>query len=220
MAKTNAGQDIQARLMGGGILGVSGVGSGTITSTTYTATGTAGTADQFVGQIIVAGSTSVGAVYGVITTNTAATPTVVTVDRWYNPATPGGAAATTPIAGPYAILPGGAPAYYMGLSASALVGATAVQLSGEITTASGGLIRKICPFAHTAGANTYTLTPVFTANGSDSLPVTVLKIGVFTTLTVASSTSSSILFETALTPTTATLSTSGDQLTVTETVTM
>lgn len=87
-------------------------------------------------------------------------------------------------------------------------------LTGEIATASGGLIRKICPYAHTTSAASYTLTPVFTANGSDSLPVTLAKIGVFNSLT-----SGQMLFETLLT-TTATLSAVGDAVTITETVTL
>lgn len=108
-----------------------------------------------------------------------------------------------------------APANYMALTANSTApNVTDTTLAGEITTASGGLIRKSCPYGHTAGAASYTLTPVYTANGSDVLPVTVAKIGVFN-----ASSAGTMVFETTLSST-ATLSASGDQLTITETVTL
>ncbi len=87
-------------------------------------------------------------------------------------------------------------------------------LTGEITTASGGLIRAQATYAHTGGTATYTLTKTFTANGNDSLPVTVAKIGVFN-----ASSSGKMPWETLLS-TTATLSAVGDALTITETITV
>ncbi len=87
-------------------------------------------------------------------------------------------------------------------------------LTGEITTAGGGLIRAAGAYAHTAGTNTYTVTNTFTANGSDALPATTAKIGVFT-----ATSGGTLVFETLLSAT-ATLSASGDQLTVTQTVTL
>jgi hypothetical protein len=87
-------------------------------------------------------------------------------------------------------------------------------LTAEITTAGGGLIRKTGTYAHTGGTSTYTLTTVFTANGSDSLPVTIGKRGVFD-----ASAAGNMVFETLVSPT-ATLSASGDQLTLTDTVTL
>ena len=92
--------------------------------------------------------------------------------------------------------------------------ATDTTLTGEITTAGGGLVRAQATYAHTTGATTYTLSKTFTANSSDALPVTVAKIGVFT-----ASSAGSLVFETALSPT-ATLSASGDTVSVTETVTV
>jgi hypothetical protein len=59
------------------------------------------------------------------------------------------------------------------------------------------------------------LTNTWTANGTDALPVTVAKIGVFQGVEAASR----MFFETLLNAV-ATLSTSGDQLQVTETVTL
>lgn len=217
MTKVNSGQDVQAAQMGGDVVGNSGVSTTAPTATTYTLDGKTTTLNQYAGHIIVAGSTSVGCVYGIIQTTTAATPGVVTVDHWYSPGAPSATNATTPLAGPWAILIGAHPACFVGISASATVGVTATTLSGEITTAGGGLVRQRAPYAHTPSAASYTLTPVFTANGSDSLPVTVLKIGVFNSAIVGA-TVSNLLFETALTPSTATLSASGDSVTITETV--
>lgn len=93
--------------------------------------------------------------------------------------------------------------------------ATDTTLTGEITTAGGGLIRKVSTPAHTTGVASYTLTTVFTANGTDSLPVTIGKRGVFDQLAVGGT----MIFETLVSPT-ATLSASGDNLTLTDTVTM
>lgn len=87
-------------------------------------------------------------------------------------------------------------------------------LAGEITTAGGGLVRKQATFAHTTGASTYTLTAQFTANGSDSLPVVVGKVGVFN-----ASSAGTMPFSTLVSPT-APFSASGDATTFTETVTV
>jgi hypothetical protein len=87
-------------------------------------------------------------------------------------------------------------------------------LTGEITTASGGLIRKAATYAHTGGASTYTLTATFTANGNDSVPVTIAKVAVFN-----ASSSGKMPWESLL-GTTATISASGDSVTITETITL
>lgn len=109
----------------------------------------------------------------------------------------------------------GAAANYIALTANSSAPVnTDTTLTGEITTGGGGLIRVISTPAHTNGTSTYTLTKTFTTNGSDTLPVTIAKIGVFN-----ASSSGTMMFETLLT-TTATLSASGDQLTVTDTVTL
>lgn len=219
---TQNGRDIWAAMLGGNTVGQTGVGTAA-TSTTLSVSGLV--ASAWIGHRIVVYSTSgTLCVYGNILSNTT---TTITVDKWYVAATPDGAAATTPSTPwAYIILDGGhGPAWYMGLSTSTTALAspsTNTTLPSEITTASGGLVRKICPYAHTASTNTYTLTPVFTANGSDVLPVTIGSIGVFTGSangpTVPASDTPAMLFNTLLT-TTATLSASGDQLTITETVT-
>lgn len=106
-------------------------------------------------------------------------------------------------------------AKWMAITAnSAAAAATDTTLTGEIATAGGGLIRAVATYAHTTGASTYTLTITYTANSSDVLPVTVAKMGVFD-----ASAAGHLVYETLLSAT-ATLSSVGDQLTITETVTV
>jgi hypothetical protein len=202
--KVNSGHDLQADALGGG--GAGATGSATSPTTTgFTTTGL--TSSAHVGKLV-----QLGAVYGVITANTA---TAVTVDRWYTPGTPGGAAATPPTAGTFVIVPGNAPGMFMAITANnTAAGASDTTLTGEITTAGGGLIRKLATYAHTAAAATYTLTGVFTANVSDTLPVTIAKMATFQSMVAGR-----MLHETLVSPT-ATLSASGDALTLTQTVTM
>lgn len=206
MAKSNAGNDQQAKAMGGGVaLGTTGTATAT-SSTSLTNSGASWTASGWIGQIVIAGS-----VYGVITANTS---TVITVDRWYNPATPGGAAGSTPSGTTaYIIPPGGAPAIFHAITADATSPAASnTTLTGEIATASGGLVRKIATYAHTTSAASYTLTTTWTANASDVLPVTIAKLGNFTGMGTGQ-----MVFETLLNAT-ATLSAVSDALTVTHTV--
>lgn len=204
----NAGRDHQSAAVGGDLLGATGTTTSAPTGTTVTDTGAAWTTNGFAGHVVV-----MGGVYGVVISNTG---TVLTIDRWNNPATPGGAVGTTPGSGVYQILAGQCPGQFMGLTANATAPALSdTALAAEIVTAGGGLIRKISAYAHTAGVASYTLTTVYTANGSDSLPVTVAKMGVFQSLTGATR----MPFSTLLTPSTATLSAVSDQLTVTQTVT-
>jgi hypothetical protein len=204
--KVNSGHDLQARVLGGDVAGDTGTSTGT-TSTSLTDSGKSWTSNAFAGHIVVSAG-----VYGVILSNTA---TALTIDRWYAPGTPGGAAGSTPSTGTYVILPGGAPAMYMALTANnSAPSASDTTLAGEITTSGGGLVRKLATFAHTLGASTYTLSAPFTANGSDALPVTVAKMATFDSLT-----SGHMLHETLLSAT-ATFTASGDNTVVTDTVTM
>jgi hypothetical protein len=87
-------------------------------------------------------------------------------------------------------------------------------LTGEIATASGGLIRVAAAYAHTAAASTYTLTNTFTANANDALPVTIAKAGCFDAAAAGN-----MPLETLLSAT-ATLTASGDSLPLTWTVTV
>jgi hypothetical protein len=71
-----------------------------------------------------------------------------------------------------------APAAYIALSTDGDDPLAAdTTLTGEI--ASGSLARALATYAHTDGTNTYTLTKVFTSDGS----VTVRKVGVFNAAT-------------------------------------
>jgi hypothetical protein len=108
-----------------------------------------------------------------------------------------------------------AAANYIALTAnSTSPSASDTSLTGEITTAGGGLVRAQATYAHTNGTATATLTKTFTANGSDSLPVSVAKIGIFN-----AASSGTLVYETLLSAT-ATVSASGDQLTITESITI
>ena len=217
---TQNGRDMWAWLNGGYQVGAMGQASAS-TSTTLTTTTTA-TLNSFAGSRVFATVSTTSVVWGNIVSNTTGANTVLTVDRWYTPATPGGGAGSTPSGtATYVIADGAAPAWFMGLSASVTslaAPSTNTSLPGEITTSGGGLARKICPWAHSATTNTYTLTPVFTVNGSDSVPVTIGSVGVFNSMVVSDMGSEPMLFNTLL-GTTATLSLSGDQLTLVQTVT-
>lgn len=208
--KTNVGQDKNALVLAGGTLAGTTAAATATAATSLTNTGAAWTTNQWAGKFVIAGS-----VYAVIISNTA---TVLTLDRWLNPATPTGAAGATPSAtATYVILGGAAPVDFMALTANSTApAATDTTLAGEIATAGGGLIRAVCTYAHTLGTNTYTLSNTFTANGSDSLPVTIAKIGTFDTLTPATG----VLFHETLLSATATLSATGDSVSITQTVTM
>lgn len=108
-----------------------------------------------------------------------------------------------------------AAANYIALTANNTApNATDTVLTGEITTASGGLVRAQATYAHTTGTATYTLSKTFTANGSDVLPVTIAKTGTLNAASVGT-----LAFETLLSST-ATLTGSGDQLVYTDTFTV
>lgn len=101
-----------------------------------------------------------------------------------------------------------AAATYIGVTADASAAAAGdTTLTGEIS--SGTLTRAQAIYAHTNGTASYTLTKTFTSDQS----VVIAKIGVFN-----ASTSGTMVFESLLNAT-ATL-VSGDQLQITETVTL
>ncbi len=210
--RVNGGADGQASAMGGDVAGMTGTATAS-SATSLTATGTPFVASAYIGHIVV--TTSAAMAYGVVTANTTS---VLTVDQWYAPGSPGGAATTTPTATTtYTVLPGNAPYWYMALTANATApSASDTSLTAEITTAGGGLIRKLATYAHTTGAASYSLAATFTANGSDSLPVTLAKIGIFNSVVGAAG---RMQFETLLSAT-ATLSAVSDQVTVTDTVSL
>jgi hypothetical protein len=202
--KVNSGHDAQARMMGGDGAGIA-VAAGTPTSTSFPTSGL--TTGSFIGHLVV-----LGGVYGVIT---ATATNLVTIDQWYTPGSPGGAAASAPAAGTAVILPGNAPLSYMALSdiPTGSPAAADTTLPQEITTAGGGLVRQFAAYAHTTAIPSYTLTGTFTVNGSDTgLPRTLTRIGVFNSLK-----NGQMGFEAGL-PTSAVVSAVGDQLTVTQSV--
>jgi hypothetical protein len=104
---------------------------------------------------------------------------------------------------------------YMSLSANASAPAGSdTTLTGEITTGGGGLYPAQGTYAHTNGTTTSTVSKTFTTNGSDSLPVTIAQIG----LRNAGAAGGTLGVKELLSAT-ATLTTSGDALTVTYTLT-
>jgi hypothetical protein len=209
--KVNTGQDKQALALAGATSpGYTGTATAT-SATTLTATGTPWSVNQWAGHLVIAA----GSTYGVVISNTSS---VLTIDKWYVPVTPTGTAASTPSGTAVFMIHGGnAPVSCMAITANATAAsATDTSLTAEITTAGGGLIRQFATYAHTTSASTYTLTGTYTANGTDSLPVVVAKMGTFDTITPATGI---MLHETVLSST-ATLTASGDQLTITQTVTM
>lgn len=108
-----------------------------------------------------------------------------------------------------------AAADYLALTANSTApSAGDTTLTAEIADSGGGLIRAQATYGHTGGAATFTLTKTFTANASDTLPVTVAKVGVFN-----ASSGGTMVWSTLLSPT-AVFSAIGDATTITETITV
>jgi hypothetical protein len=206
--KTDIGDDYQAHVMGGDLAANDGF-AGTATSTTATTlvqTGAGWTVNQWAGHLVHTASR-----YGVIASNTSDT---LTIDKWYDPSDPGGAAGSTPSGtSPYHIGYGGFPGAWCGVTENATAPAAGdVSLAGEL--AGSGWDRRLCAWAHTAGANTYVLTTTFTS--ADGTTRTPAKAGFFNGSRIL--TGLRMLFETLIVPT-ATL-VAADQVTLTETVTI
>lgn len=216
MTRVAVGRDIESDALLGFVSRYSGTATTAPTATTFTTDGVNIPTNSVVGLAICIASR-----FAIIQSNTSAASSVLTVDRWYDaaalPANAGVAAASTPAAGAWQILPGNAPGAYMALTATATAAVDGdTALTGEITTAGGGLIRALPTYAHTAAGTTTTLTKTFTANGSDTLPVTVAQIGIFQGVVAAAS---RMIFRTLLNAT-MTFSLSGDQGQVTHTTTL
>ncbi len=214
---TNVGRSIWASVLGGEQVGAVGAGSAA-TATTLTTGSTFVTNQWAANRVYVYSTTGTLIVWGNIISNTnAASASVLTVDRWYNAATPGGAAATTPTT-PWAFLiadGGSTSAWFIGISTTNITPAvTDTSMSGEQTT--NGMGRKIAPWALTSATSpvSYTLTPVWTYTGSTTS--TFYAIAAFVSMVVADATDA-MVFETLLNAS-ATVTTSGDQVTVTEQV--
>jgi hypothetical protein len=233
MGLSTNGRDAVARLVGGDTLSAVGTATGS-SATSLTDSGASFTASSggppalggLVGHIVVAGSTAANLTYGVIISNTT---TALTIDQWHTVTTPETAASTPSATAPYVVLPGGAPCFYMGISVATRVFTAAdTVLTNDGSTVSelwfsgGGLRRRLASWSHTNGTATYALANTFTANGSDTLPQTIAKVGIFqhyVNTTVTTSNSGILLFQTLLSAT-ATLSASGDNVAITDTVTI
>lgn len=233
MGTTNFGRDIVARAVGGDPTGIADTATGTA-ATTLTATATPFTASSggppenggFVGHVVVAGTTAANFAYGVILKNSTS---VLTVDQWHNFTTPETVASTPSATAPYVVVPGGAPNFYMGISvATRVFNAADNFLTNDGSTISelwfsgGGMRRRLATWAHTNGTATYTVANTFTGNGSDTFPQTIAKIGIFNAFvntTVTTANTGANLFNTLLSAT-ATLSASGDNVAITDTVTI
>jgi hypothetical protein len=206
MSKTDASKLLEWRQNIGITAGFKGTATAT-GATSLTHGGGAGTT-AYVGCTLVAGN-----VYANIISHT---DTVFTIDQWYDAVSPGGAAASTPSSTAlFVVLPSSPPAMFMGLTADATAVASGdTTLPSEITTGGGGLIRKVGTLSYSSGGSTGTVVAVFTANGSDALPVTIAKEGISPSIksTVRN------LLQTVLNAT-ATLAAIGDQLTITDTIT-
>lgn len=220
------GKDIISKTVGGDTAQFVGTNSAT-TATSLTGTGfsasVAGPPDTggLVGHMVMAGTTAANFTYGNILTNST---TVLTIDQWHDPTAPESTRTTpTTTTAPYWVVPGGAPAFYMAISINATAPSTATtNLPSELWFSGGGMRRRLASWAHTTGNNPYTVANTFTGNGSDTYPQTIAKIGMFQNFvntTVTTANSGGCLFETLLSAT-ATLSASGDNVAITDTVTI
>lgn len=199
--RVNSGNDLSGAALSGHVATDTGTSTGA-TATTLTDAGKAWATNAWIGRMV-----STGGVYGIVLSNTA---TVLTIDRWYTPSTPGGSAGSTPSTGAYVILPGNAPAAWFAVTTdSTAPAATDTTLASELS--GSGWSRRLGVFAQTAGVNSYTLTTTFTS--ADGTTRTIAKGAVF-----AGQNGGRMLFETAISPT-ATMA-SGDTLALTETVTI
>lgn len=222
------GKDIVCKTVGGDPAQFVGTNAAT-TATSLTGSGfaasVAGPPDTggLVGHMVMGGTTAALFTYGNILSNST---TVLTIDQWHDPTAPESTrSAPVTTTAPYWVVPGGAPAFYMGISINATAPSTATtSLPSELWNSGGGLRRRLASWAHTTGNNPYTIANTFTANGSDSLGggVTIAKIGLFQNFVnavVTTANSGGCLFETLLSAT-ATISASGDNVAITDTVTI
>lgn len=235
MGLSTNGRDHVAVTVGGDSTSQAGTATAS-SATSLTATGTPFTASSggppatpgtgHVGKVVYAGTATVVNCYGVVLSNTTS---VLTVDQWHSPSAPETAATTPATTSPYVLGPGGSPCFYMGISvATRAFNAADTVLTNDGSTVSelwfsgGGLRRRAAAYAHTSGTATYTVQFTYTANGSDTLPQTVAKIGLFANYVNAAVTTSNsgiLLFQTLLSST-ATLAAVNDNVQITDTVTI
>lgn len=218
--RVNLGLDIESAALLSFTSGFQGTTATAPTASTFTTDAVNIPVNSVAGQYIV---TTSGAIrFGIIQSNTSATNSVLTIDRWYDasalPANVNVAAASTPTAGTWMVVPGNAPASYMGLTATATApSATDTTLTGELNAAgAAGLNRQLGTYAHSAAGATTTLTKTYTTAAADTIPVTIAQMGVFQGVVLAAS---RMVFRTLLSAT-ATMSAIADQLQLTHTTTL
>jgi hypothetical protein len=199
-------------------------GKGTAAGTTSVTTNLTLVTNAWAGAVVyVADTTNNQIVYGIVISNTnAAGASVVTVDQWYNAATPGGAAATTPAAGFEFILTWALPpAWFMGITTTNITPAvTDTSLTGEATT--NGMSRKIAAATITASTAVTTGPPntssavsaTYTYTGSGA--TTFYALGLFLS-NVKTDTTDTMYWETLFSGS-FTVTNNGDQATVTDTI--
>jgi len=215
---TNVGVNSIEAMVGGGSPAAASTpplnGKGTAAGATTFTTGTAMTTNAYAqATVYVADTTTGDVVYGNIISNTAAG--VLTVDQWY---TAGGALGTTPVAGfEFFIVWASPPWLYMGITTTNITPATTdTTLSGEATT--NGMARKQATFTYTsasAGSAAFTVSTTFTFTGASA--TTFYAMATFTSA-VKSDTTDNMMLETSFSGS-FTVTTNGDQATVTDTIT-
>ena len=203
----------------------------TATTSSYTINSILVTSGVLQGYTLMAVTSGTGAVvYANIVNNPTAlgTSCVVSIDQWYTPGTDGSTPGSTPgAASNYMLFTGSAPSWYMALGSGSMNAVTnsTINLPGEVTT--NGLKRRPSVVAisaaptttATSGSTVVTLTSVFTVSASDVIPTTINGIGIFNTRGTASGNGyTGLMFATPFS-TSATLSSIGDQITVTEQIT-
>lgn len=203
--RTTAGIDWQSPAMGGGLVNATyaagTAASDTATTVTLATSGAPGGTGVWNGQIIVMANR-----YGVILSNTNASPPVLTIDGWHDATAPG-TIASTPAAGAYVIVQGQSPIQYLALTADAVApNAADTTLTAEL--AANGFTRAFGTYSHTGGVASFSLAKTFTCTGGST---TINKEAVFLGVT-----GSAMPFESAE-PSPPTLI-SGDTLTQTVTV--
>jgi hypothetical protein len=152
--------------MGGGLANATyqtgTAASDTATTVTLPTSGAPGGTGVWNGSIII-----MGGVYGVILSNTNASPPVLTIDRWNTPGAPGGGAAGTPAAGVYVIVAGAAPIQWLALTADAVAPAIGdTTLASELTT--NGFARAFGTYSHTLSTAAFALAKTFTCTGGST----------------------------------------------------
>lgn len=208
MTRVNGGADMQADELGGGAYGATG--AYTASSATGLTGATGLVASAHIGKMLV-----VAGVFGVVISNTT---TAFVVDQWYVPGTL--AAGSTPAtSGTFSVVPGRAPAMYMAITVDATAAnATDTTLPSEIVAASSGCLRKLATYAHTTTATSYTMAATYTYTATDQTfgARAISKMGMFNSALGATGI---MQFETVLNLP-ATLTATGDQVSITQTVSM